>query len=210
MMDTAKMIASELLQINAIKLSPTNPFTWASGWKSPVYCDNRRTLSFPKVRRLIRDGFVELIRTDYPDAEIIAGVATGAIAHGVLVADSMNLPFIYIRSSMKGHGLENLIEGDYSVGKQVVIIEDLISTGGSSLKAFTELKAAGLDVLGMAAIFSYGFPVADENFRRAGCPLKTLSNYESLLSRAVQTGYVAEHDLELLNEWRQSPDRWGV
>lgn len=209
-MDTAKMIASELLQINAIKLSPTNPFTWASGWKSPVYCDNRRTLSFPKVRRLIRDGFVELIRTDYPDAEIIAGVATGAIAHGVLVADSMNLPFIYIRSSMKGHGLENLIEGDYSVGKQVVIIEDLISTGGSSLKAFTELKAAGLDVLGMAAIFSYGFPVADENFRRAGCPLKTLSNYESLLSRAVQTGYVAEHDLELLNEWRQSPDRWGV
>jgi orotate phosphoribosyltransferase len=188
MMDTEKLIASLLLQIKAIKLSPASPFTWASGWKSPIYCDNRKTLSHPLVRKTIRDEFVIRIRHDYPDTELIAGVATGAIAHGVLVAEAMDLPFIYVRPEVKDHGLGNQIEGDFSVGMNTVIIEDLISTGGSSLAAFKALQSAGLAISGMLAIFTYGFPVSAENFRLAGCRLDTLSNYSRLLELSLQTG----------------------
>jgi orotate phosphoribosyltransferase len=209
MMDTAKMIASLLLQIKAIKLSPASPFTWASGWKSPIYCDNRKTLSFPPVRNAIRDEFAMRIRADYPDAELIAGVATGAIAHGVLVAEALDLPFIYVRSEAKGHGLGNRIEGIYTPGMRTVIIEDLISTGGSSLAAFNALKEAGLDIQGMLAIFTYGFPLAEKNFTAAGCRLDTLSNYESLVGLALQTGELTNDQADLLRRWREDPQTWG-
>jgi orotate phosphoribosyltransferase len=209
MMDTAKMIASLLLQIKAIKLSPASPFTWASGWKSPIYCDNRKTLSFPPVRNAIRDEFAMRIRADYPDAELIAGVATGAIAHGVLVAEALDLPFIYVRSEAKGHGLGNRIEGIYTPGMRTVIIEDLISTGGSSLAAFNALKEAGLDIQGMLAIFTYGFPLAEKNFTEAGCRLDTLSNYESLVGLALQTGELTNEQADLLRRWREDPQTWG-
>jgi orotate phosphoribosyltransferase len=209
MMDTEKIIASLLLQIKAIKLSPASPFTWASGWKSPIYCDNRKTLSYPLVRKTIRDEFAMRIRQDYPDAELIAGVATGAIAHGILVADAMDLPFIYVRPEAKGHGLGNQIEGDYNPGMKTVIIEDLISTGGSSLAAFKALQGAGLNVQGMMAIFTYGFPISVENFRMAGCRIETLSNYGSLLELALQTGDILPDQKELLKQWREDPGNWG-
>jgi len=208
-MDIEKMIASLLLQIKAIKLSPASPFTWASGWKSPIYCDNRKTLSYPLVRKTIRDEFVMRIRQYYPDAELIAGVATGAIAHGILVAEAMDLPFIYVRPEAKGHGLGNQIEGDFTACMKTVIIEDLISTGGSSLAAFKALRSAGLDIRGMLAIFTYGFPVSAENFRLAGCPLDTLSNYGSLLELALQTGDILPEQEELLRQWRDEPETWG-
>ena len=208
MKENEKKIAQLLLQINAIKLNPAKPFTWASGWKSPIYCDNRKTLSFPEVRSTICDSFTELIRNKYPSVQGIAGVATGAIAHGALVADKMNLPFIYIRSSAKGHGLENLIEGYYEPGQKFVIIEDLISTGGSSLNAVNALRNAGCEVLGMLAIFTYGFPVAVDNFSQAKCSLDTLSNYESLIEVASETGYVSPDEIDTLKEWRKAPDRW--
>jgi orotate phosphoribosyltransferase len=208
MMDTEKMIASLLLQIKAIKLSPANPFTWASGWRSPIYCDNRKTLSFPLVRKTIRDEFVLRIQQDYPDVQLIAGVATGAIAHGVLVAEALGLPFVYVRSEAKGHGLGNQIEGAYTTGMKTIIIEDLISTGGSSLAAFHALRDAGLDILGMLAIFTYGFPLARENFIKAGCRLDTLSNYSSLIDLAIQTGDVAPELEALLMEWRENPASW--
>jgi orotate phosphoribosyltransferase len=209
MMDTEKIIASLLLQINAIKLSPTSPFTWASGWKSPIYCDNRKTLSYPLVRKTIRDEFVMRIRQDYPDVEIIAGVATGAIAHGILVAEAMDLPFIYVRPESKGHGLGNQIEGDYTTGMKTVIIEDLISTGGSSLAAFKALSSEGLKVMGMIAIFTYGFPISVENFRQSGCRLDTLSNYGSLLELALQTGVILPEQEKLLQQWRENPQAWS-
>jgi orotate phosphoribosyltransferase len=209
MMDTEKMIASLLLQIKAIKLSPANPFTWASGWKSPIYCDNRKALSYPLVRKTIRDEFVMRIRQKYPDAQLIAGVATGAIAHGILVAEALDLPFIYVRPEAKGHGLGNQIEGDYQAGCKTVIIEDLISTGGSSLAAFHALNSAGLHILGMLAIFTYGFPVSAENFSLAGCRLDTLSNYGSLLELALQTGDIPPGQEELLRQWREEPEKWG-
>ncbi len=202
---TAGKIAAALLQINAIKLSPANLFTWASGWRSPIYCDNRRVLSHPAVRGQVRDAFVDLVRAKYPSAEVVAGVATGAIAHGVLVAEALGLPFIYVRSAPKGHGLENMIEGEYAAGQRVVVIEDLISTGGSSLAAVQALRGAGLEVLGMAAIFTYGFDTAARNFVDAGVALDTLSDYPTLIALAEQQGYVKPEDIEALRRWRTDP-----
>ena len=204
-----KKTAEYLLQIKAIKLQPANPFTWASGWKSPIYCDNRKTLSFPEVRSFIRNSFAELIKELYPQAELIAGVATGAIAHGALVADKLNLPFVYVRAETKTHGLGNQIEGYYEPGQKVVIIEDLISTGGSSLKAFKALKEAGCEPLGMAAIFTYEFKVATDEFELEECNLNTLCRYSSLLETAVTTGYINKSDIETLNQWRVNPSIWG-
>ena len=209
MENTAKSIADYLLQIKAIKLQPSNPFTWASGWKSPIYCDNRKTLSFPEVRLAIRDAFVKKIKELYPGTELIAGVATGAIAHGVLVADAMDLPFIYVRSGAKEHGLGNRIEGSYEHGQKVVVIEDLISTGSSSLRAVNALREAGCDVLGMIAIFKYGFKKAEDNFRANECNLFTLSDYNILVEQAIATGYITDNDIDTLNKWRQDPSAWG-
>ena len=205
-----KKIAEYLLQIKAIKLQPSNPFTWASGWKSPIYCDNRLTLSFPEVRTYIRDSFVELINSLYPEAEVIAGVATGAISHGALVADKMGLPFIYIRSGAKDHGLGNQIEGFYSKGQKVVVVEDLISTGRSSLNAVRAIRDAGCEVLGMTAIFTYQFKKASDSFAGENCPLDTLCNYSVLVETAVSTGYITEENIETLKRWRLDPSVWGV
>lgn len=204
----AENVASQLLQIKAIKLEPANPFTWASGWKSPIYCDNRKTLSYPGVRSYIKEQFAAVIKEMYPQAEVIAGVATGAIAQGVLVAQDLDLPFIYVRSSAKGHGLENLIEGEYKVGQKVVVIEDLISTGGSSLQAVEALRNAGCEVLGMVAIFTYGFQKAVDNFKAANCELTTLSDYNAMIELAVKTGYVHADQLNKLKEWRLSPETY--
>lgn len=209
MKEIEKQIAQQLLQINAIKLNPAKPYTWASGWKSPIYCDNRKTLSYPKVRQNIRDAFVNLITDKYTNIDGIAGVATGAIAHGILVAEKLNLPFVYIRSSAKGHGLENLIEGNFTSGQRFVVVEDLVSTGGSSLKAVEALRSADCEVMGMTAIFTYGFPVAVDNFLKAACQLDTLSNYETLIQVASETGYVSSSDIETLKIWRQAPDKWN-
>ena len=201
-------VAKELMQIKAIKLQPASPFTWASGWKSPIYCDNRKTLSHPQLRTFIKEQFSKLIREKHPDVEVIAGVATGAIAQGVLVADELNLPFVYVRSAPKGHGMGNLIEGDLQPGKKVVVIEDLISTGGSSLKAVEALRQAGSEVLEMFAIFTYGFQVAVDNFKKAGVKLTVLSDYETLVGTAVDSGYVSAEQLETLSEWRKDPGNW--
>ena len=206
----AKKIAEYLLQIKAIKLQPSNPFTWASGWKSPIYCDNRKTLSFPEVRTYIRDSFVSLINNIYPEAEVIAGVATGAISHGALVADKMGLPFIYVRSGAKDHGLGNQIEGFYQDGQKVVVIEDLISTGGSSLRAVRALREAGCKVLGMAAIFTYEFKKASDGFAAENCTLHTLCNYSVLIETAVETGYITKDNVETLKKWRIDPSAWMV
>lgn len=202
-------VAQQLLQINAIKIQPSNPFTWASGWKSPIYCDNRKILSFPEVRRFIRDCFAGVITSLYPDAEVIAGVATGAIAHGALVAEKLGLPFIYVRSQPKGHGLENLIEGVLQAGQKVVVVEDLVSTGGSSLKAAASVSANGGEVLGMTAVFSYQFPAAIENFSRAGIALTTLSCYQTLIGEALASGAVTREEHESLLQWREDPAGWG-
>jgi orotate phosphoribosyltransferase len=204
-----KTIANLLLQCNAIKLSPDKPFQWASGWKSPIYCDNRKTLAYPEIRNTIKYSFVDLIKENFLSTEAIAGVATGAIAQGALVADMLGLPFMYVRSEAKGHGLENLIEGEPKKGQKVVVIEDLISTGGSSLKAVNSLRQSGCEVLGMAAIFTYGFLKAVESFSLADCILHTLSNYEVLLQLALETGYISEESLYTLREWRKSPETWN-
>ncbi|MBP3466508.1 MAG: orotate phosphoribosyltransferase [Paludibacteraceae bacterium] len=209
MSESEKKVAESLLKIKAIKLQPSEPFTWASGWKSPIYCDNRKTLSFPEIRTLVRDEFVKTVKAKYPQAEVIAGVATGAIAQGALVAQELGLPFIYVRSSPKDHGLGNLIEGDLKAGRKVVVIEDLISTGGSSLKAAEAVRAAGAEVLGMVAIFTYGFPVSENAFKEHKVELTTLSNYNAMIETAVATGYVKEEQVETLKEWRKSPDTWG-
>ncbi len=206
----SETIAKHLLQIKAIKLQPANPFTWASGWKSPIYCDNRKTLSYPEVRDNIKSSFVSLVNELYPEAEVIAGVATGAIAQGALVADALQKPFVYVRSAPKGHGMENLIEGDIKPGKKVVVIEDLISTGGSSLKAVEALRAAGCEVLGMVAIFTYGFQTAVDNFAEKEVKIDTLSDYQTLIEVAVETGYVSADDVKTLSNWRKSPSSWGV
>ncbi|MFA9371181.1 MAG: orotate phosphoribosyltransferase [Labilibaculum antarcticum] len=208
MQDTAKQVAEYLLQIKAIKLEPTNPFTWASGWKSPIYCDNRKTLSYPEVRTYIKKAFAEAVLAKYPDVEVIAGVATGAIALGALVAEEMNLPMVYIRSSAKAHGMTNLIEGEIKAGQKVVVIEDLISTGGSSLKAVEALREANCEVLGMLAIFTYGFKTATDNFTAANCKLDTLSNYNVMIDRAQEIGYVKAEDVDQLKEWRKDPANW--
>jgi orotate phosphoribosyltransferase len=202
-------VAQLLLQINTIKVQPTLPFTWASGWKSPIYCDNRKILSYPHARSIIRDKFVEVISKQYPDAEVIAGVATGAIAHGALVAEKLGLPFIYVRSEPKSHGLENLIEGDLGAGQKVVIVEDLVSTGGSSLKAANAVADFGGIVLGMVAIFTYEFPQAQNNFAKAGLPLTTLSRYQVLIEQALKMGRVTEDEIQKLMQWRQDPANWG-
>ena len=202
-------VAKMLLQINTIKVQPSNPFTWASGWKAPIYCDNRKILSFPYARGFIRDKFAEVISVKYPDVEVIAGVATGAIAHGVLVAELLNLPFVYVRSAPKGHGLENLIEGDLKPGQKVVVVEDLVSTGGSSLKAAKAISEYGAEVLGMVAIFSYGFPQATENFAKAGLKLTTLCQYDVLINTAIENGEIRESDLHKLMQWREDPANWG-
>ena len=209
MNESEKKVAESLLNIKAIKLQPSDPFTWASGWKSPIYCDNRKTLSFPEIRTLVRDEFVKTVKAKYPQAEVVAGVATGAIAQGALVAQELGLPFIYVRSSPKDHGLGNLIEGDLKAGQKVVVIEDLISTGGSSLKAVEAVRAAGAEVLGMVAIFTYGFPVSENAFKEHNVELTTLSNYNAMIETAVATGYVKEEQVETLKEWRKSPDTWG-
>lgn len=197
------------MQIKAIKLQPENPFTWASGWKSPIYCDNRKTLSYPNVREVMKQAFAEKVRTMYPDAEVIAGVATGAIAVGVLVAEALNLPFIYVRSASKDHGLGNQIEGYYEEGQKVVVIEDLISTGGSSLKAVEALRAANVNVLGMLAIFTYQFPVSVEAFEKAQCKVDTLTNYTALVDLATERNYINANQMASLKEWRMHPDTWG-
>jgi orotate phosphoribosyltransferase len=201
--------AEYLLQIKAIKLQPSNPFTWASGWKSPIYCDNRKTLSFPEVRSYIRDSFSSLIKELYPNVELIAGVATGAIAHGALVADKLGLPFIYVRSGAKEHGLGNQIEGFFETGQKVVVIEDLISTGGSSLSAVRALREAGCEVLGMVAIFTYGFNKATEGFAVENCKLDTLSNYQVLIESALKSKYIGQSDVETLKKWRVDPSTWS-
>jgi orotate phosphoribosyltransferase len=210
MENSAKKVAEYLLQIKAIKLQPSNPFTWASGWKSPIYCDNRKTLSFPVVRSYIRDSFVEIVRNHYPEAELIAGVATGAIAHGALVAEKLGLPFVYVRSEAKKHGLGNQIEGHFEQGQKVVVIEDLISTGGSSLGAVKALRDAGCNLLGMAAIFTYEFKKASDGFAAAKCELYILSNYTALIAAAVESGYINSQDVETLKQWRTDPSGWGV
>jgi len=207
-METSKKIAQYLLQSKSIKLEPAKPFTWASGWLSPIYCDNRKTLSFPEIRTFIRDSFVEEISKSFNSPDVIAGVATGAIAQGVLVAEKMGLPFVYVRSASKSHGLENLIEGVVEAGQKVVVIEDLISTGGSSLKAVNALREAGCEILGMAAIFSYGFPQAIRNFTDTNCKLITLSNYSVLLEQALESGYISKKEADLLAEWRNDPENW--
>jgi orotate phosphoribosyltransferase len=202
-------VAKRLLAIDTIKIQPETPFTWASGWKAPIYCDNRKVLSFPETRSFICEQFTKLIRQKYPKAEAIAGVATGAIAHGVLVAEALKLPFIYVRAKPKGHGLENLIEGDIQPGTKVVIIEDLVSTGSSSLAAAEAIRNYGAEVLGMLAIFTYNFSQATRNFEDAGIELTTLSNYNLLLKLAYDSGEITDKQLESLNNWRKSPETWG-
>lgn len=205
----SKNVAQALLQIKAIKLNPTNYFTWASGWHSPIYCDNRKILSYPEIRNMVARSFAEIIRERYPEATMIAGVATGAIAHGILAAEELGMPFIYVRSAPKSHGMTNQIEGEFKKGDKVVVIEDLISTGGSSLAAVQALRDAGCEVLGMVAIFTYGFPTAENNFKEAACVLDTLSNYETLIDIAVQENYILPDHLDTLKEWRQAPDKWN-
>jgi len=202
-------VARQLLAINTIKIQPDSPFTWASGWKAPIYCDNRKILSYPSARTFICEAFTELVKEKYPEAEAIAGVATGAIAHGVLVAEKLGLPFIYIRSAPKGHGLENLIEGDIPQGTKTVIIEDLVSTGTSSLNAAQAVRNYGAEVLGMLAIFTYNFPHAARNFEAANIKLTTLSNYNVLLKLAYDSGEINDQQLESLNSWRKTPETWG-
>jgi orotate phosphoribosyltransferase len=209
MENCAKKTAEHLLQIKAIKLQPSNPFTWASGWKSPIYCDNRKTLSFPEVRSYICNAFSDIVKEKYPQAEVIAGVATGAIAHGALTADKLGLPFIYVRSGAKEHGLGNQIEGSFQPGQKVVVIEDLISTGGSSLSAVKALREAGCDVLGMIAIFTYEFKKASDSFTNEKCVLNTLSNYSVMIDTAVKTGYIGHEEVETLKNWRVNPSAWG-
>lgn len=208
--EAALKTAESLLQIKAIKLQPENPFTWASGWKSPIYCDNRLTLSFPTIRNYLKIEFAKQIEEVYGKPDYIAGVATGAIAIGVLVAEYMGVPFIYVRDKAKGHGRQNQVEGFFEPGSNVVVIEDLISTGGSSLKAVAALKEAGARVLGMMAIFTYDFPLAAQNFEEAKVRLNTLSDYHHLLEQAQNQGAITEAQADVLKEWRKNPSTWGV
>ena len=203
-----KTIARHLLQIKAIKLEPANPFTWASGWKSPIYCDNRKTLSYPEIRTYIKQEFAKLIKDNFGKVDVIAGVATAAIAQGALVAEELGLPFVYVRSSKKNHGLENLIEGVVQAGQSVVVVEDLISTGKSSLNAVNALQKAGCNVKGMVAIFTYGFNVAEENFKNANCKLITLCNYNALIDIALETNYISKDNVDTLKLWRKDPGNW--
>lgn len=205
-----KLFAEKLLKVKAIKLQPANPFTWASGWKSPIYCDNRKTLSYPSLRNFVKIEISRLILEKFGQVEAIAGVATGAIPQGALVADELNLPFVYVRSKPKDHGLENLIEGELRPDMKVVVIEDLVSTGGSSLKAVEALRKNGCEVIGMVASFTYGFDVAVKAFKEANVQLLTLTNYEAVLKTALETSYIAEEDVEVLQAWRKDPANWNV
>ena len=203
-----KIFAEKLLKVKAIKLQPEQPFTWASGWKSPFYCDNRKTLAFPALRTFVKLQLSRIVAELYPEADAIAGVATGAIAQGALVADELALPFAYVRSKPKDHGMANLIEGDLQPGMKVVVVEDLISTGGSSLKAVEALRQHGCEVLGMVAAYTYGFPVAEEAFAAAGVTLTTLTNYEAVVETALQTGYSEQSHVPMLAAWRKDPANW--
>ena len=207
--DIAKQVAKSLLQINAIILQPSNPFKWAAGWNSPIYCDNRKTLSYPEIRNHIRQGLSAIVKNHYKGANVIAGVATGGLPQGALVAQELNLPFIYVRSSAKAHGMGNMIEGHYSKGQKVVLIEDLISTGGSSIKGVEALNESGLNILGLAAIFTYGFEVSFSNFKKANCDFKTLSDYSTLINVAIENNYISNSDLESLQNWREAPSEWN-
>ena len=208
-MDTLKKaFASKLLKIKAIKLQPNDPFTWASGWKSPFYCDNRKTLSFADLRNFVKLELVHAILEHFPEAEAVAGVATGAIAQGALVADELCLPFAYVRSKPKDHGMGNLIEGELPKGAKVVVVEDLISTGGSSLKAVEAIRQAGCEVVGMVASYTYGLPIAEKAFADAGVKLVTLTDYENVVAEALETGYISNADVDLLHEWRKDPANW--
>ncbi|EDP95629.1 orotate phosphoribosyltransferase [Kordia algicida OT-1] len=208
--NTAKKTAELLLQINAIKLQPQEPFTWASGWKSPIYCDNRITLSFPPIRNYLREQFAKHIEKEYGKPDVIAGVATGAIGIGILVAEYLSVPFVYVRPEAKKHGRQNQIEGFIQKGQNVVVVEDLISTGKSSLNAVKALDAAEVNVKGMVAIFSYNFDIAKENFETAKVNLHTLSNYENLLEQALDTNYITSSELETLENWRKDPANWNA
>ena len=203
-----RLLAEKFLRISAIKLQPDNPFTWSSGWNSPIYTDNRKTLSYPDIRSFIKVELSRLIMENFPEAEVVAGVATGAIAQGALVADTLGVPYIYVRSAPKDHGLENLIEGNLKPGQKVVVIEDLVSTGGSSLKAVEAIRNAGAEVVGMVAIFTYQFPVAEANFEKAGVKLLTLSNYTAMLEAALKIDYIKDTDVETLKQWREDPENW--
>ena len=207
-MDIKESFAEKLLAVKALKLQPNDPFTWASGWKSPIYTDNRQTLAYPELRSFVKQELVHLVHTEFPEAEAVAGVATGAIAQGALVADELQLPYCYVRPKPKDHGMGNQIEGTLPKGAKVVVVEDLISTGGSSLKAVDALRAAGFEVVGMVASYTYGFPVAEEAFKAANVRLVTLSDYEHTTAIAAKTGYIQESDLEVLKEWRKSPSTW--
>jgi orotate phosphoribosyltransferase len=209
-MNTLESIfAEKLLKVKAIKLQPSAPFTWASGWKSPFYCDNRKTLSYTDLRSFVKIELTRIILENFQDVDAIAGVATGAIAQGALVADALNLPFVYVRSKPKDHGLENLIEGELKPGMKVVVVEDLISTGGSSLKAVEAIRNNGCEVVGMVASYTYGFPVAEKAFADAKVKLITLTNYEAVVAQAVKTGYITEDEVEVLHEWRKDPAHWN-
>lgn len=208
-MELSKSCANHLLEIKAVKLNPSKPFTWASGLKSPIYCDNRKTLSYPAIRTFIKEGLVHLVRTKFPSVEVIAGVATGAIAQGVLVAQELNLPFVYVRSEEKKHGLTNIVEGIVEPKQKVVVIEDLVSTGQSSLKAVHALQDMHCDVLGMIAIFTYNLPIAQERFEEAKLPLYTLTDYNTLVQEAITKGYIEANEQDTLHEWRKDPAIWA-
>ncbi|MBA9078039.1 MULTISPECIES: orotate phosphoribosyltransferase [Rufibacter] len=208
--ETAAQIAAYLLETQAVRLRPEQPFKWSSGWNSPIYCDNRVTLSFPHIRSYIKKALAQAIQAQYPEVQAIAGVATAGIAQGALVADLLELPYLYVRPEPKSHGMGNQIEGKLEAGQKVVLVEDLISTGGSSLKAAKAVAAAGGQVIGMAAIFTYGFPQADQNFAEAQIPLLCLSNYSSLLETAAARHYISPDAIETLRQWRQAPEVWGI
>ncbi|CAM4279158.1 orotate phosphoribosyltransferase [Pedobacter westerhofensis] len=207
--DIELKVAEFLLQIKAIKLQPNNPFTWASGWKSPIYCDNRVTLSHPSIRTYIRQKLTQLIQEEFGSVDLIAGVATAGIPQGVLVAQELGLPFAYVRAKAKEHGTGSLIEGEIVEGQRVVVVEDLISTGKSSLQAVNALKDAGLSVAGLVSIFTYGFDIAEENFKEAKCRFATLSNYNTLIEYAAENSFIAQSDVDVLNQWRRNPSEWG-
>lgn len=209
MQELSTRFAQMLLNVKCIKVQPEAPFTWASGWLSPFYCDNRKTLAYPDVRTFVKEQLARIVSEKYPQATAIAGVATGAIAQGALVADALGLPMCYVRSKPKDHGMGNLIEGTLPEGAKVVVVEDLISTGGSSLKAVEALRAAGFEILGMVASYTYGFPVAAEAFKAADVELTTLTNYEAVVQAALASGYIEEKHIPMLAEWRANPSEWG-
>ncbi len=209
-MDIKKQFAQKLMDIKAIKLQPNDPFTWASGWKSPIYTDNRKTLGYPSLRSFVKLELCHVIQENFPEADAVAGVATGAIAQGALVAEELGLPYCYVRPKPKDHGMGNQVEGEIKKGSKVIVVEDLISTGGSSLKAVAALREYGVEVIGMVASFTYGFPVAEEAFREAGVKLITLSNYDAVIEQAAETGYIKEEEKAVLAEWRKDPSVWGI